>query len=148
MQAINLGPLQPQGAFEMVSYILASELAPLIHEQSSGNPLYVVEITRWLQRTRKITAADLENILQISDILMKLVLSDLESLPETQREIAVATMDSGSFLLGPRIGHATASRKTYFGVDMERVTPEDIEVTGNRVSVQLPTPTILDSALD
>jgi len=91
VQAINLGPLQPQGAFEMVSYILASELAPLIHEQSSGNPLYVEEITRWLQRTRKITAADLENILQISDILKKLVLSDLETLPETQREIARVT---------------------------------------------------------
>ncbi len=88
VHTLNLGPLAQQGAFEMVSYILASELAPLIHEQSGGNPLYVEEITRWLQRTRKITATDLENILQISDILKKLVLSELETLPETQREIA------------------------------------------------------------
>ena len=83
-----------------------------------------------------------------------LTLEVLRSIPraflvlETQREVAVATMDSGSFLLGPRIGHATASRKTYLGVDMEEVTPGDIDVVGNRVSVQLPAPAILDSSLD
>ena len=67
---------------------------------------------------------------------------------ETQREIAVATTDNGNFVFGPRVGHATASRKTYLGVDMEKVAPADIEVVGNRVSVQLPAPAILDSALD
>ena len=83
-----------------------------------------------------------------------LTIEVLRSLPraflvlQSQREVAVASTDNGNFLLGPRLGHATASRKTYFGVDMERVTPEDIEVDGSRVSVQLPTPTILDSALD
>ena len=86
--------------------------------------------------------------------IRSLTVEVLRSLPraflvlQSQREVAVASTDSGNFLLGPRLGHATASRKTYFGVDMERVTPEDIEVTGNRVSIQLPTPTILDSALD
>ena len=83
-----------------------------------------------------------------------LTIEVLRSLPrvflvlQSQREVAVASTDNGNFLLGPRLGHATASRNTYFGVDMERVTPDDIEVDGNRVSVQLPAPTILDSALD
>ena len=83
-----------------------------------------------------------------------LTLEVLRSIPQaflvlqTQREIAVATLDSGNFLMGPRIGHATGSRKTYLGVDMEKVAPADIEVLGNRVFVQLPAPTILDSALD
>lgn len=83
-----------------------------------------------------------------------LTLEVLRSIPQaflvlqTQREIAVATLDSGNFLLGPRVGHAVANRRTYLGLDLEKVAPDDIEVVGSRVSVQLPAPTILDSALD
>ena len=83
-----------------------------------------------------------------------LTLEVLRSIPQaflvlqTQREIAVATLDSGNFLLGPRVGHAVANRRTYLGLDLEKVAPDDIEVVGNRVSVQLPAPAILDSALD
>ena len=67
---------------------------------------------------------------------------------EVQREIAVATMDDGNFVFGPRVGHATASRKTYLGVDMEKVGPGDIEVNGRQVQVRLPDPSALDSSLD
>lgn len=67
---------------------------------------------------------------------------------EAQREIAVATTDNGNFVFGPRVGHATASRKTYLGVDMEKVTPDDIQVDGRHVVVQLPSPSTLDSSLD
>ena len=67
---------------------------------------------------------------------------------EVQREIAVATMDDGNFVFGPRVGHATASRKTYLGVDMEKVGPDDIEVNGRQVQVRLPDPSTLDSSLD
>ena len=83
-----------------------------------------------------------------------LTLEVLRSIPQaflvlqTQREIAVATLDSGNILLGPRVGHAVANRRTYLGLDLEKVAPEDIEVVGNQVSVQLPTPAILDSSLD
>lgn len=83
-----------------------------------------------------------------------LAIEVLRSLPrtfwvlETQREVAVATMDNGNFLLGPRIGHAVANRRTHLGLDLEKVGSNDIEVAGNRVSVQLPAPAILDSALD
>lgn len=67
---------------------------------------------------------------------------------EAQREIAVATTDNGNFVFGPRVGHATASRKTYLGVDMEKVGPDDVEVNGRQVQVRLPDPSTLDSSLD
>ena len=67
---------------------------------------------------------------------------------ETQREVAVASMDSGNILLGPRLGHAVANRRTHLGVDLEKVSPDDIEVNGRHVQVRLPDPSTLDSSLD
>ena len=84
----------------------------------------------------------------------KLTVEILRSIPraflvlETQREVAVASVDGGSLLLGPRLGHATASRRTHVGLDMETVGPGDIEVSGRRVAVRIPSPTVLDSSLD
>ena len=86
--------------------------------------------------------------------VQSLTLEVLRSIPkafmvlETQREVAVASTDNGSFLLGPRIGHAVANRRTHLGLDLEKVAPDDIEVVGNRVSVQLPAPAILGTSLD
>lgn len=87
-------------------------------------------------------------------VVQSLTLEILRSIPkvflvlETQRETAVAASDTGNWVLGPRIGHATGSRRTHLGLDMEKVGPDDIQVTGTRVSVQLPAPNILDSSLD
>ena len=87
-------------------------------------------------------------------VVQSLTLEILRSIPkvflvlETQRETAVAASDTGNWVLGPRIGHATGSRRTHLGLDMEKVGPDDIQVTGTRVSVQLPAPVVLDSALD
>lgn len=67
---------------------------------------------------------------------------------ETQREVAMASVDGGSLLLGPRLGHATASRRTHVGLDLETIGPGDIEVSGRRVAVRIPSPTVLDSSLD
>ncbi len=95
---IELKPLDPQGTLQIVTAILAQELAQIIHKQSGGSPLYVEEISRWLQRTRKITAADVQAMLQTSDILTKLILSGVESLPEAQREVLrVASVIGGDF---------------------------------------------------
>jgi len=86
--------------------------------------------------------------------IRRLTIEVLRSIPkaflvmETQREVAVACTDEGSLLLGPRLGHATASRRTHLGVDMEIVKADDVEVTGHQVSVRLPDPEILDTALD
>lgn len=73
---------------EMVASILTAGLIDIIQEQSSGSPLFVQEISRWIQRTYNISANDLRRALQTSDVLRKLVLSQVESLPENQREVA------------------------------------------------------------
>jgi hypothetical protein len=86
--------------------------------------------------------------------IQKLTLEILKTIPrmflvlESQKEVAVATVDDGSFLMGPRVGHATASRRTYYGLDLEKVVPGDIEIAGSRVCVRLPDPGVLDSSLD
>ncbi len=98
MVLMDLKPLDEQGTLAIVTAILAQELAQIIHKQSGGSPLYVEEISRWLQRTRKITAADVQATLQSSDILTRLVLSGVESLPEAQREVLrVAAVAGGDF---------------------------------------------------
>jgi class 3 adenylate cyclase/tetratricopeptide (TPR) repeat protein len=85
---LALEPLDPQGTTALISQLMISELAQIIHEQSGGNPLFVEEITRWFQRTHHIHAAELKSALQTSNILQKLVLSGVETLPAEQREIA------------------------------------------------------------
>jgi len=72
----------------MVAEILTAGLVDIIHEQSNGSPLFVEEISRWIKRSHTIDESRLKEILQTSDILQKLVLSRLESLPEGQREVA------------------------------------------------------------
>jgi class 3 adenylate cyclase len=84
---LSLEPLTLDGTTALVSHLLVTELAQVIFEQSRGNPLFVDEITRWFQRTRNISAGELKSVLQSSDVLQKLVLSDVESLPLEQREI-------------------------------------------------------------
>ena len=86
--------------------------------------------------------------------IQRLTIEILRSIPrsflvlETQREVAVASMDDGGVLFGPRVGHATASRRTHLGVNLEKVTPSDVDLVGRRVSIKLPDPEILDSAID
>ena len=92
--------------------------------------------------------------LHTEQAVRKLTVEILRSIPraflvlETQREVAVASVDGGSLLLGPRLGQATASRRTHFGLDMENVGAGEIEVSGRRVTVRIPAPAVLDSALD
>jgi class 3 adenylate cyclase/tetratricopeptide (TPR) repeat protein len=87
-EKIAVGPFSPSETTNMVSHILVSGLAEIIHQQTQGNPLLIEEISRWIQKTQKIGVDDLKGILQSSDILYKLVLSSLEALSENQREIA------------------------------------------------------------
>jgi class 3 adenylate cyclase/tetratricopeptide (TPR) repeat protein len=85
---LKLGPMDQAGTAALISHLLVSDLAGVIHEQSLGNPLFIAEIVNWLRRTYHINADELKNVLQTSDFLQKLVLSELENLPEAQREIA------------------------------------------------------------
>ena len=86
--------------------------------------------------------------------IQKLTLEILKTIPrmflvlESQKQVAVATVDDGSLLMGPRVGHATANRRTFYGLDLEKVVPDDIEIAGPRVCVRLPDPGVLDSSVD
>lgn len=98
---VVLEPLNEAGTTALVAHLLVSDLAQVIYEQSSGNPLFVSEITRWFQRTRNINAAELKSVMQTSNILQKLVLSSVECLPPEQREIArLASVIGNEFRTG------------------------------------------------
>ncbi len=100
-ETIFIEPLEERSTFEMVASLLLSNLGEIIHEQTRGNPLYVDEITRWIQRTWNISIADVQRSLQESNVFQKMVLSDLESLPEAQREVArVASVIGNEFRIG------------------------------------------------
>jgi class 3 adenylate cyclase/tetratricopeptide (TPR) repeat protein len=87
-EVIELNPFTKVETRSMVAEILTAGLVDIIHEQSNGSPLFVEEISRWIRNTHSIDETRLKEILQTSDILQKLVLSRLESLPEGQREVA------------------------------------------------------------
>jgi class 3 adenylate cyclase len=86
--ALELSPFEQEGTLALVSHLLVEELAEVIHAQSLGNPLMVSEITHWFKRSHQISASELQEVLQTSDFLQKLVLSRLEGMPEGQREVA------------------------------------------------------------
>lgn len=67
---------------------------------------------------------------------------------EARREVAVASTDAGSIIWGPRIGQATASRQIHLGIDLDKISPNDIVVAGRRVAVHIPAPAVLDTAID
>lgn len=83
-----------------------------------------------------------------------LTISILRDLPksflvlESSEQLAVATINSGGWILGPRVGQVVAKRTTYWGIDLTAVQSGDIEVDGNRVRVRLPAPCALDVAVD
>lgn len=83
-----------------------------------------------------------------------LTISVLRDLPksflvmESSEQLAVATINSGGWLLGPRIGQVVAKRNSYWGIDLTQIKPEQIEVDGTRVRVPLPAPSLLDVAVD
>jgi class 3 adenylate cyclase/tetratricopeptide (TPR) repeat protein len=96
-----LKPMGQLGTTALVSHILVSDLAQVIYEQSGGVPLFIEEITRWFKRTRNISAEELRSVMQSSNLLQKLILSGLESLPEMQREIGrVGAVIGNSFRTG------------------------------------------------
>ncbi|MEW6422923.1 MAG: adenylate/guanylate cyclase domain-containing protein, partial [Deinococcota bacterium] len=98
---LTLAPLDESGTTALVAHLLVADLAQVIHAQSRGNPLFVGEITRWFKRTRNLNADELRSVLQTSDILQKLILGGLETLPEAQREIArVAAVIGNEFRTG------------------------------------------------
>ena len=67
---------------------------------------------------------------------------------ESSEQLAAATINSGGWFLGPRVGQVVAKRTTYWGADLTVVQSGDIEVAGRLVRVRLPSPSVLDVAVD
>lgn len=86
--SLQLNPFTPAETSALVAEILTAGLTEIIHAESHGNPLFVEEISRWIRRTHRLDELGLKSALQTSDILQKLVLSNLETLLEGQREVA------------------------------------------------------------
>ena len=95
-KTLVLEGLDLKGTTALVAQVLVSGLAKVIHEQSGGNPLFIDEITRLLQRTQNIEIDDLTHILKNSDTMQKLVLSSIEILPASQRQVLKAAAIIGN----------------------------------------------------
>lgn len=117
---ITLGPLSAAETEALVAHLLVSDLSQVIYAQTQGAPLLVDEVTRWFKRTHRLDPQELQEVLQASDILQKLILSGLEALPEATRQVArVAAVISA-----PAIGaeFRTSEVQALLGEEMDPVS--------------------------
>ncbi len=114
---IQLKPMDRPTSTKLVSHILLESLSETIHTQTNGIPLFIREISEYIQRNLNFTAQNLSEMLQSSDFMQQLVLSRLEILPEDQRQIArIASVAGVNFRFGeiralaePHIDNVTLS---------------------------------------
>ena len=84
----------------------------------------------------------------------ELVISVLQTLPRsflvllTHETLAVTHRDRSTWLLGVRRGQSTLAIRIHWGVDLSKVKPGDIRVSGHHVTIRLPDPQILDVVPD
>ncbi|MFN2110470.1 MAG: ATP-binding protein, partial [Anaerolineae bacterium] len=90
-----LGPLDETGTCDLATSMLqcdtSADIAALcqsIHRHSEGNPLFIEEIARWMQRSGCTTSESIETGLQSSDVLQELIISRVDSLPYSERVAA------------------------------------------------------------
>ena len=83
-----------------------------------------------------------------------LTISVLRNIPqsflvmESSEQLALATMNDGGWILGPRVGQVSAKRRIYWGVDLSMIASKDIAVDGHQVRIKVPDPSVLDTSLD
>lgn len=90
-----LRPLDQMGTCDLVTHMLQAEettdiaaLCQSIRRHSGGNPLFIEEIVRWMQRTGRMTPGAVEAGLRSSDVLQELIISRVDSLPYGERVAA------------------------------------------------------------
>ncbi len=90
-----LRPLDETATCGLVTHMLQTEeaadiaaLCQSIHRHSEGNPLFIEEIVRWMQRTGRTTPDAVEAGLRSSDVLQELIISRVDSLPYSERVAA------------------------------------------------------------
>ena len=102
-QTLTLGPLNQATTGALVGHLLGEEvqtdLVEAIYQLSEGNPLFVEETARWLQRTGRTTLDVRSDRFQASTTLQELVLSHLDSLPAGQRDTIKSASVIGSEFL-------------------------------------------------
>ena len=78
----------------------------------------------------------------------------LQSIPQaclilaTDEQVALPVIDNGNWLFGPRRGQASVRLRSHWGLDLRAVTPDDVEVSGSKVRICLPEPSLFDTAAD
>ena len=86
--------------------------------------------------------------------MRELAIATLNSIPQsflilqTEEQLALPTVDGGGWFLGPRRGQASVRVRAHWGCDLQRVSPNDVEVAGSTVRIRLPSPAIFDTAAD
>lgn len=84
----------------------------------------------------------------------QVVLKVLTSMPRSAMILATeevmldANLTTGSWLMGPRTGYATMMAKLHWGMDLQKLSPEDIVSQTSRVTVTLPEPVLLEVTPD
>ena len=63
-------------------------------------------------------------------------------------QIVLAHVDSSGPFLGTRKGTVTVTVRSHIGIDLLKVTEEDILIRGREVSIRLPDPEVLDVTPD
>ena len=78
----------------------------------------------------------------------------LQSIPQaclilaSDEQVALPVIDNGNWLFGPRRGQASVRLRSHWGLDLRAVTPDDVEVSGSKVRIRLPEPSLFDTAAD
>lgn len=99
-----LDPLTAEGTRALVERLLhdvptpcpPEELSEALHRLTHGNPLFIEEVIRWLQRTEWSQLDRLDTALRSSSMLQELVISRLDTLPYDVGEVARAAAVAGN----------------------------------------------------
>ena len=94
-ETLVLRPLDETATCTLVTSMLQLEASPdsatlcrSVHQNSAGNPLFIEEIARWMQRTGCTTPEAVETGLHSSNVLQELITSRVDSLPYGERVAA------------------------------------------------------------
>ena len=88
------------------------------------------------------------------DEMRELAIATLKTIPQsflilqTEKQLALPTIEGGGWLLGPRRGQASVRVRAHWGCDLQSVSPDDVEVAGSTARIRLPAPTLFDTAAD
>ena len=66
----------------------------------------------------------------------------------THETLVVSHRDGGNWILGPRRGQSSITVRVHWGINLEKIVRNDINVSGRRITVKLPDPEVFDQSPD